>query len=106
MIQDKIQAILYIIGLMKKSKEKIIFYNAEYGNCGLYIKYSRKSELIKTIKCKLYDVNIFYTNHCSEGLVGKKNPTTIFIPIGELEDYNHDLTHWYCDFLKTNLYLK
>jgi len=102
MIQDKIQAILYIIGLMNKSKEKIRFLHTVYGNCGLYIKYSRKSELTKTIKYKLDDVNIFYTNHCSEGgLEGKKEPTTIFIPSGDLEDYNHDIKEWYYDFVET-----
>lgn len=104
MNQDKIQAILYIIRLINKSKEKIKYDHCEYGNCGLYIKYARKSELTKTIRCKLDDVNIFHTNHCSEGgLEGKKEPTTIFIPIGELESYNHDLKEWYADYVETEL---
>ena len=106
MIEDKIQTILYIVRLIKKSKEKIIFNHCEYGNCGLYIKYARKSELTKTIKYKLDDNNIFHTNHCSDGgLEGKKEPTTIFIPIGELEDYNHDLTEWYNNYVEDGLYI-
>lgn len=97
MNQNKIDTLLHIMALIKKSKTKITYDFVDYGNCGIYIKYARKSQLTNIIQSKLDDANLYYDFYGDCGLEGKKEFTSIFIPIGKLEDYNKDeeLINWY-----------